>query len=444
MTARIEPIPPPFFSPYLDDQCNKINSKPVPWEGYQRAKLLSADELNLLKSLAKIPTAQRPTVYASSGAQYARLYIDLLRKLQRVDTVQAVLVSINDMLVSDPSSTIPLFHSLATKENPDDPYAPIVKCLAMEEEFVILTSLKILGVLIATDSREFPYNLTGTLLASLQGLLNGSRIPLWEVAAQVLSAVLGTKQFRLAVWEEEQCISGLVKMLKTTSNPQNQYWAVSCLWQLSFERIAAEGMNKRYDIVALLTGVAKAAVKEKVLRVIISTFRNLLTIAPSQSLPSFFTSKVLQFVITLQDRKWSDEDIPEDLSYLKSELSARLENLTTYDELISELDSGHLVWGPVHESEDFWKENAMRIGQESGGKAVKRLVELLKNSREPVVLAVAAHDLGFYIRYGGDKAKQIVTDLGGKTRVMELMTSQDPDTRYQALMCTQLLMSQHV
>ena len=124
------------------------------------------------------------------------------------------------MLVSNPTSTIPLFHALATKENPDDPYAPIVKCLAMEEEFVILASLRILGVLIAwvmamftslqcrTDSRAFPYNLTGTLLASLQGLLNGSRVPLWEVAAQVLSAVLGTKQFRLAVWEEEQCISG--------------------------------------------------------------------------------------------------------------------------------------------------------------------------------------------------------------------------------------------
>lgn len=60
----------------------------------------------------------------------------------------------------------------------------------------------------STDPKPFPYNLTGTLLASLQGLLNGSRLPLWEVAAQVLSAVLGTKQFRLAVWEEEQCISG--------------------------------------------------------------------------------------------------------------------------------------------------------------------------------------------------------------------------------------------
>jgi V-type H+-transporting ATPase subunit H len=75
--------------------------------------------------------------------------MNLLRKLQRVDTVQAVLVAINDMLTADPSTTIPLFHSLSTAENPEDPYGPIVKCLSMDEEFAILGSLRILGVLIA-------------------------------------------------------------------------------------------------------------------------------------------------------------------------------------------------------------------------------------------------------------------------------------------------------
>lgn len=71
-----------------------------------------------------------------------------MRKLQRVDTVQAVLVSISNML-SD-LNTIKYFHDLSSK-NPDDPYGPIVKCLTMEtdEEFVHLESLRILGLLIA-------------------------------------------------------------------------------------------------------------------------------------------------------------------------------------------------------------------------------------------------------------------------------------------------------
>jgi V-type H+-transporting ATPase subunit H len=61
-----------------------------------------------------------------------------------------------------------------------------------------------------------------------------------------------------------------------------------------------------------------------------------------------------------------------------------------------------------------------------------------------VVLAVAAHDLGQFIKYGGDKAKQTVNDLGGKTRVMELMAHENVEVRYRALMAVQRLMSQHV
>jgi V-type H+-transporting ATPase subunit H len=86
--------------------------------------------------------------------------------------------------------------------------------------------------------------LVPTVLASLQGLLNGTRQPLWEVAAQVLGAILGRKQFRIPVWEEEQCISGLVKALKTNPNPQAQYWAISCLWLLTFEPVVAENIDK--------------------------------------------------------------------------------------------------------------------------------------------------------------------------------------------------------
>ncbi|WVQ85791.1 hypothetical protein IAT38_007958 [Cryptococcus sp. DSM 104549] len=441
MATAVAPIPPPFFSPYLDDQCNKINAKPVPWEGYQRAKLLSADELSLLKNLNKLPPAQRPTVFATQGAQYAKLYIGLLRKLQRVDTVQAVLVAINDML-ADPAA-IPLYHNLSSGEHPDDPYGPVVKCLAMEEEFPILASLRILALLVSTDPKPFPQALVPTLLASLQGLLNGSRLPLWEVAAQVLGAVLGTKQFRKAVWEEENCISGLIKSLKTNPNPQAQYWAIFCLWQLSFEKDAAEGLDKKYDAVAVLTNVAKSAVKEKVTRLVVATFKNLIAIAPSQNLPSMFVTKLLPFVLSLQSRKWSDEEIVEDLDYLKDELKARLDGLSTYDEYVSEIESGHLVWSPAHETEDFWKENGMRIGQENNGKVVKRLVEIISTSKDPIVLAVATHDIGQFVKWGGDKAKQTIDDLSGKTRVMELMGHENADVRYQALMTVQRLMSQH-
>jgi V-type H+-transporting ATPase subunit H len=30
--AAVEAIPPPFFSPYLDDQLSKLAARQIPWE----------------------------------------------------------------------------------------------------------------------------------------------------------------------------------------------------------------------------------------------------------------------------------------------------------------------------------------------------------------------------------------------------------------------------
>ena len=74
-------------------------------------------------------------------------------------------------------------------------------------------------------------------------------------------------------------------------------------------------------------------------------------------------SQLLPFTKNLSARKWTDEDIVEDIKFLKEELSARFQSLTTYDEWTSELESGHLSWTPVHESEEFWKENAVKLNE---------------------------------------------------------------------------------
>ena len=144
--------------------------------------------------------------------------------------------------------------------------------------------------------------------------------------------------------------------------------------------VQTETHNRKYDIIPLLTDVAQEAVKEKVVRVIVSTFRGLVTKAPAANLPAMLVAQLLPFVKNLSTRKWSDEDIVEDVQFLRDELSARFESLTcvmftryngfddihhpsisTYDEYSSELQSRHLSWTPVHESDMFWKENATKL-----------------------------------------------------------------------------------
>jgi V-type H+-transporting ATPase subunit H len=93
-------------------------------------------------------------------------------------------------------------------------------------------------------------------------------------------------------------------------------------------------------------------------------------------------AQLLPFVKNLCARKFSDEDILEDVQFVRDELTLNFQSLTydfdlicdqrlnsllicdnnrTYDEYSSELTSGHLSWTPVHESVDFWKENAVKL-----------------------------------------------------------------------------------
>lgn len=92
----------------------------------------------------------------------------------------------------------------------------------------------------------------------------------------------------------------------------------------------------------------------------------------------------------------------------------------------------------------------------------RALLKLLQESKDPVVLAVAAHDVGQYVKFY-DRGKKwvfrisllpmncverlidlhtrLINDFGGKTRVMELMTHENADVRYRALVSVQRLVS---
>jgi len=218
------------------------------------------------------------------------------------------------------------------------------------------------------------------------------------------------------------------------------YQVAFCFWLLTFEQDIAGQIDKKYDVIPVLVEVAKTAVKEKVIRVIVATFRNLVTKAPTANLPAMLVAQLLPFAKHLSQRKWSDEDIIEDVQFLKEELTTHFQNLTTYDEYTSELASGHLSWTPVHESDDFWKENATKLNDKDC-EQLKLLINILKTSNDPNILAIGANDIGQYVKHY-ERGKKFVTDLGGKALVMELMTHPHPEVRYRALLSVQQLVSQ--
>lgn len=78
---------------------------------------------------------------------------------------------------------------------------------------------------------------------------------------------------------------------------------------------------------------------------------------------------------------------------------------STFEEYSSEVETGKLNWSPPHKSELFWKENSQRLNEQDY-RLLRILARLLSTSQSPLVLSVAAHDIGQYVKYSNKDAKK--------------------------------------
>ncbi|CDU22509.1 related to vacuolar ATP synthase subunit H [Sporisorium scitamineum] len=543
---------------WIQDLIQRIRARPIPWEGYHRADLLSAEELKMIKSVDAIVIGQNRSkldpLLDEHGPDYVSLYLRLLSKLSRTDTLQQILVLIDDML-SDRDDRLELFLSLDGQEEQDGigfPWRPFVKLLDVPDDFVQMKSAQFLTLLLVfsvthSEQPSPPSSVLPRLLTFLSSLLRGASSKSGanasgrgqaagsnnaspasrrmspdfaegngpEIALVLLEALLRTQKYREQAWEydvakmgqapsstsgkakavseedgdsEQQqqddvdrgFLSELAHILRLSNVPAGSssfnssatspagsgsatpsrqtatsaastlvaganngtnttragtqliYQVVLCFWLLSFNKDIAAELNVKLGLVPLLADVARNAVKEKVTRVTVATFRNLLAKAADVNAPIMLGSKCLTLSENLLSRKWSDEEIEDDLEYIKTELAERLKTMTTWDEYLSELQSGQLTFeSPVHELDDFWKENAPKVVEEDG-KVLKQLVAILNESEDATTLAVACSDVGKFVHFF-EQGKKRVSDLGAKARIMQLMAHPDANVKYFAL-----------
>ncbi|KAI9303323.1 vacuolar ATP synthase subunit H [Cunninghamella echinulata] len=144
---------------------------------------------------------------------------------------------------------------------------------------------------------------------------------------------------------------------------------------------------------------------------------------------------VISLVQHLSARKWADQELVEDLHFIQEELENTRENLTTFELYAAEIETGKLEWSPPHKSDSFWKENVERFN-EHDHQLLKQLTRLLHSTQDPTVLAIALHDLGQYVKYVKD-GKRHLEAVGAKQKIMELLTYNSEQVRFEALRATQ-------
>ncbi|KAG0179240.1 H(+)-transporting V1 sector ATPase subunit H [Apophysomyces sp. BC1034] len=417
--------------PHLEEMISAIRKSATPWKDYHRAGLITENEIAMIEHVENKSADEISAIMSEHGIHYAAMYLELMQKLARVDAVKKVLVMIHDML-NDHSERIALFHEASVKI-PDFPFGPFHRALQINDEFIAVQSSKALTLLIcSTSNRDLDID---NFFRWMTFQLQSPQPYILDLNVQILDALFHIPTYRKVFWNTSHAVDSLVNILKTgSSNPQQVYEVTFAIWLLTFDKEIAANLNRKYDVIPTLIDIAKSAVKEKIIRVVVATFKNLIDRAPKANLSAMLVARLLPFAEHLSDRKWSDQDVVDDIEFIKTELQSNFEN--TFEVYASELETGKLEWSPPHQSDNFWRQNAARL-DEDDHKLLKVLSRLLYSTNNTTILAIACHDLGQYVKHCPKDGRRCLEAVGAKKRIMELMTHEDLDVRYYALSATQ-------
>lgn len=236
-------------------------------------------------------------------------------------------------------------------------------------------------------------------------------------------------------------IKVLKHILTTTdsraNNVQALYFAGYCMWLLSYNP-DNDCYIEQWSMVETLVSLLRTITRDKIVRISLLTFVNLL---PRRDFVTLFIGAQLhKLIAVIQQRKWADKDVIADLNTLQQALAQRLADLSTFDQYLAEVRSGSLKKTPVH-CERFWRDNASKFDTADPSEEYLRKIISFVTSPETSTecLEMAAYDLGEFARFHPD-GKKILARLGAKIPLMELMKNPDQAVSKAALLATQKLL----
>ncbi|CAH2043685.1 unnamed protein product, partial [Iphiclides podalirius] len=454
----------------LQIRASEIRQSQINWQSYLQSQMITQRDHDFIVNLDQRGQKDLPDKNPEACAD---VFLNLLTHISKDNTIQYILVLIDDILSED-KSRVKIFR----ESRHGSIWQPFLNLLNRQDEFVQHMTARIIAKLACWHSQLMDKSDLHFYLSWLKDQL--------KVNAEKMSAELAhAEQVMLA--HEKQHFADKHKHHKD-KEPEGANEKYSSLYS-SFDEVKSHedlppGLHKNNDYIqsvarclqmmlrideyrfaflsvdgisTLLSILASRvnfqvqyqlvfcldSVKEKVTRIVLAVFRNLIEKPEDQQVAkehciAMVQCKVLKQLSILEQKRSDDEDIMNDVDFLNERLQASVQDLSSFDQYATEVKSGRLEWSPVHKSAKFWRENAARLN-ERGQELLRTLVHLLEKSRDPVVLAVACYDVGEYVRHY-PRGKHIIEQLGGKQRVMHLLSHEDPNVRYEALLAVQKLM----
>ncbi|XP_047145815.1 V-type proton ATPase subunit H isoform X1 [Hydra vulgaris] len=420
----------------LETKLIEIRAYRVNWESYLQGDLIQKSDYQFINHYYQQNSQEREKLFQQDPDQCVLAIWSILTNVAKEHILQYTLVMIDDIL-SNSKGNAKIFYE-AAKKNSIIVWSSLINLLMRDDQIIMHMASR----LIAKFARLSRHYITDS---DLTYYINWLKVQLavpgnehLQSVAECIQWILQVDEYRLP-FVEANGINSIVSVLLSSLGFQLQYQLIFSLWMLSFH-VKIAGIIADGNVITVLADIMRNSEKEKVTRIIIATFRNLLEKAEDSKAAavSLIHCKLLPLFDILAKKNWGDEDIREDIEFITEKLNASVQDLSTWDEYVAEVKSGRLEWSPVHRQEKFWRENAIKI-TDGNYELLKMLVRLLESSDDPVIKAVACHDLGEFIRHY-PRGRPAFDQLGCKSLLMNCMTHDDLKVRYEALISVQKLM----
>lgn len=423
----------------LQQRAQEVRNQRINWQSYFQSQMISEEDYNFISNFDGADASTRMSLIQANPHQLPKTFMNLLSQISKDATIQYLLTLLDDLLQED-KSRVEIFKTFYAKRA-ESVWTQLLTLLNRPVGFIMNMTARVIAKMACWSCELMQGSDLQFYLTWLKDQLRAPNNEYIQSVARCLQMMLRIDQYRIAFVTLDG-IGVLVGVLSGRVNFQIQYQLSFCLWVLTFNPEIA-GKKNMCAIIPILADILADAQKEKVSRIILAVFRNLIEKPEDRQIVkenciSMVQCKALKQLEFIEQKKFDDEDIQGDIDFLKEKMEASLQDLSSFDEYITEVRSGRLEWSPVHRSEKFWRENAGKLNDRNY-ELLKILINLLETSKDNLVLSVACFDLGEYVRHY-QRGKHVLEQLKGKTLVMSLLGHEDPNVRYEALLAVQKLM----
>lgn len=126
----------------LQQQAGDIRQNKINWQSYAQSQMITSEDYLCVSAL---DSDQRATYLHQNPSQCAKTFLNLLSHVSKDQTIQYILVMIDDLLQED-RTRVEIFHEYAAKRK-ESVWGPFLNLLNRQDGFIVNMSSRILAKL---------------------------------------------------------------------------------------------------------------------------------------------------------------------------------------------------------------------------------------------------------------------------------------------------------